>query len=162
MKKLIVIRHTKSSWEYDVIDHERPLKTRGINDAKLIAENLKTLSLSIDKVLVSDAMRTKLTANIILPALNIPENKVFYEHKLYDFSGRDLVEVIKSCPDTVNTLMIFGHNHAITAFVNTFGSEYIDNVPTTGVVIIEFNEQKWSNISKGKTTYTVFPRDLKN
>lgn len=26
MKKLILVRHAKSSWEYDVIDHERPLK----------------------------------------------------------------------------------------------------------------------------------------
>lgn len=161
MKRLILIRHAKSSWEYDVIDHERPLKKRGINDANLIADALKSYNILPDKVLVSDAMRTKLTAHIILPALNIPDSKVVYEHKLYDFSGRDLVNVIKSSDDNIKTLMVFGHNHAITAFANTYGHTYIDNVPTCGVVIFEFGENKWSEITPGKTIHTIFPRDLK-
>lgn len=161
MKTLIVIRHAKSSWEFDVIDHERPLKKRGINDARLIATKLKSYNINPDKVLVSDATRTKLTAQIILPLLNIPDNKVVFEHKLYDFSGKDLVNVIKSCDDAVNTLMVFGHNHAITAFVNTYGDVFIDNVPTCGVVILKFNDDKWSKITLGKTAHTIFPRDLK-
>ncbi|TBN13198.1 SixA phosphatase family protein [Hyunsoonleella pacifica] len=161
MKKLILIRHAKSSWEFDVIDHERPLKTRGINDANLVATELKSHNIIPDKVLISDAMRTKLTAQIILPVLNIPESKVSFDYKLYDFSGKDLVDVIKSCGNSVETLMVFGHNHAITAFVNTYGDKFIDNVPTCGVVIIEFEESEWSKISTGKTTYTLFPRNLK-
>lgn len=161
MKKLILIRHAKSSWKYDVTDHERPLKTRGINDANLIADYLKSLNLNVDHVLVSDATRTKLTAGIILPALKIPENIISFKHKLYDFSGESLIEVIKSANDAINTLMVFGHNHAITAFVNTFGDRYIENVPTCGVVIIEFKERKWSQINSGKTAHTIFPRDLK-
>lgn len=162
MKKLILVRHAKSSWEYDVIDHERPLKKRGINDANLIAEKLKSLDISIDKVLVSDAVRTKLTAGIILPILKTPEHIVAFNHKLYDFSGRDLVEVIKGCDNSADTLMVFGHNHAITAFVNTYGSTYIDNVPTCGVVIIEFDIHKWSELIPGNTVTTIFPRDLKH
>ncbi len=161
MKKLILIRHAKSSWEYDVIDHERPLKKRGINDAHLIAKKLMDLNFEIDKVLVSDATRTRLTAEIILPALNIPENIISYHHKLYDFSGRDLVDVIKNCDTTANTLMVFGHNHAITAFVNTFGNIFIDNVPTCGVVVIEFQTNTWTEIISGETIYTIFPRDLR-
>jgi len=161
MKKLILIRHAKSSWKYDVTDHERPLKTRGINDANLIAEHLKSVKMDLDEVLVSDATRTKLTADIILPILGIPESIVSFKHKLYDFSGEDLLDVIKSCDNSIDTLMVFGHNHAITAFVNTFGNKYVDNVPTCGVVIIEFKELQWSQISSGKTIHTIFPRDLK-
>ncbi|WP_203258396.1 SixA phosphatase family protein [Hyunsoonleella ulvae] len=161
MKKLILVRHAKSSWEFDVIDHERPLKKRGIDDAHLIASELKLQNIKPDGVLVSDAERTKLTAKIILPALNVPENKISFEHKLYDFAGRDLIDVIKSCDNAVDTLMVFGHNHAITACVNTYGDRYIDNVPTCGVVILEFNVNEWSNISSGKNVYTLFPRDLK-
>lgn len=161
MKKLILVRHAKSSWEYDVIDHERPLKKRGVTDANLIAEKLKTLNLDLDKVLISDATRTKLTADIILPKLKIPQDIISYSHKLYDFSGRDLVDVISKCDNFVNNLMVFGHNHAITAFVNTYGSKYIDNVPTSGVVIIDFNIDKWSELIPGITLQTIFPRDLK-
>ncbi|MEW4924581.1 histidine phosphatase family protein [Algibacter sp. 2305UL17-15] len=161
MKKLILIRHAKSSWEHDVIDHERPLNPRGITDAGLISDALKLKKLNIDLVLISDAERTKLTANIILPKLNIDKDNIRYNHKLYDFSGSDLVNVIKNCDDSVNELMVFGHNHAITAFVNTYGDTYIDNVPTCGTVIIAFQTDTWSEIASGKTIFTLFPRDLK-
>jgi phosphohistidine phosphatase len=57
--------------------------------------------------------------------------------------------------------MVFGHNHAITAFVNAYGSVYIDNVPTCGVVIIDFDINNWKDLNKGKTVKTLFPRDLK-
>lgn len=162
MKNLILVRHAKSSWEYDVIDHERPLKNRGINDANLIANKLKLLNLKIDQVLVSDANRTKLTSEIILPILGIDERIVKFNHKLYDFSGHDLVEVVKGCNDDIDYLMIFGHNHAITAFVNSYGNKYIDNVPTCGVVHIAFEINRWSQIKSGTTKFTLFPRDIKH
>ncbi|MFS4481435.1 SixA phosphatase family protein [Hyunsoonleella sp. 2307UL5-6] len=162
MKTIIVVRHAKSSWEYDVIDHQRPLKQRGINDANLIANKLATLNLDIDSVIISDATRTKLTADIILPKLKVKEHIVSFSHKLYDFSGNNLLEVIKTCKSSIDTLMIFGHNHAITTFVNTFGDTYIDNVPTCGVVIIEFNINKWSALSPGTTLKTIYPKNLRD
>jgi phosphohistidine phosphatase len=36
MKRLILVRHGKSSWKEDLPDHERPLKKRGYKDAKVI------------------------------------------------------------------------------------------------------------------------------
>ena len=57
--------------------------------------------------------------------------------------------------------MVFGHNHAITHFVNKFGDKFIDNVPTCGVVIIEFDIDEWRNIKKGKTVKTIFPREFR-
>jgi len=42
------------------------------------------------------------------------------------------------------------------------GNKYIDNLPTCGFVAIEFDVKSWQEINKGKTTKTVFPRDLKN
>jgi phosphohistidine phosphatase len=85
MKKLVLIRHAKSSWEHDVIDHERPLNKRGTKDASIIAEALKAMQLDVNCVVISDATRTKLTAQIILKTLKTPQNKVSFSHKLYDF-----------------------------------------------------------------------------
>ncbi|APY12268.1 histidine phosphatase family protein [Seonamhaeicola sp. S2-3] len=161
MKNLILIRHAKSSWEYNVIDHERPLKKRGINDARIVSNFLRGKIKSLDKILSSDALRTKLTAQIFLEKLNIDENIVEYNHSLYDFEGSDLLRVIKSSDNSINNLMIFGHNYALTTFVNTYGSEYIDNVPTSGVVVIEFDIKKWQDLERGTTILKVFPRDLK-
>lgn len=161
MKKIILVRHAKSSWKHNVIDHERPLNERGLKDANLVSIALKERSLNIDLVLSSDAMRAKTTANIFVSNLNIDRSIVHLNHELYDFSGTNLIEVIKACDGPVNTLMLFGHNHAMTAFVNTYGDSYIDNVPTSGVVVIEFDIINWKELNKGKTIQTLFPRDLK-
>lgn len=162
MKKLILVRHAKSSWKHDVIDHQRPLKDRGINDSNLVSEFLNKKDLKVDLVLCSDAVRTTMTADIFISNLNIEKSNVQFNHGLYDFAGADLVRVIKSCNNAVNSLMVFGHNHAITAFVNTYGDKYVDNVPTSGVTVIEFDIDTWDNLKVGKTIFTIFPRDLKS
>lgn len=161
MKRLILIRHAKSSWEHDVIDHDRPLSQRGINDATIIAKDLKKESLNPDALLVSDAVRTKMTAEIIVSQLSINKDLVRFSHDLYDFSGHNLVQIIKSCNKDFNELMVFGHNHAVTAFVNNYGSKYIENVPTCGVVIIDFDIDNWNDLKKGKTLKTIFPKDFR-
>ena len=162
MKKLVLVRHAKSSWEHDVTDHQRPLKKRGFKDADMVSNSFKKKSLTADFLISSDAIRAKTTAEIFISNLNIDESIVRFIHDLYDFSGKSLLRVIKSCDDTINTLMVFGHNNALTDFVNTFGDKYIDNVPTSGLVIIEFNIDNWKGLKPGKTSYTLFPRDLKS
>ncbi|MFL1013578.1 SixA phosphatase family protein [Flavisericum labens] len=161
MKKLTLVRHAKSSWEYDVIDHERPLKKRGYNDADLVSNRLKRENFKINLVMSSDAVRAKTTAEIFIRNLDIDKNIIKFNHELYDFSGESLIEVIKNCDDSVDSLMIFGHNHAITAFVNTYGDKYIVNVPTTGLVVFKFDIEKWSDLKPGETVLTIFPKDLK-
>lgn len=161
MRKLILVRHAKSSWEFDVIDHERPLTDRGVSDAHMVSNTIKSNHLEIDLILCSDSVRTTSTASIFISNLNLNKNTIVFNHDLYDFSGSNLIKVIKACDNTINTLMVFGHNHAVTAFVNTFGDKYIENVPTCGVTIIEFNITNWQDLNKGKTVSTLFPRDLR-
>ncbi|WP_194767427.1 SixA phosphatase family protein [Tamlana sp. I1] len=161
MKNLKLVRHAKSSWEFDVIDHERPLNERGFSDAHLVSNHLIGSKLEIDKLASSDAIRAKSTAEIFIENLQINSNLVSFNYDLYDFAGYNLIDFIKSCDDIVNNLMIFGHNHAITDFVNTYGDLFIDNVPTCGFVEIEFNTNQWNKIEKGRTIRTVFPKELK-
>lgn len=161
MKKLIVVRHAKSSWTYDVVDHERPLASRGFTDAQLVSDELKNMALSVDYVISSDANRAKTTAELFVSNLDIDKNLLNFNQDLYDFSGDKLLSVIKSTNNEYNHLMVFGHNYALTFFVNKFGDKYIDNVPTSGVVVIEFDITDWHNLKPGKTIKTIFPRDLK-
>ena len=161
MKKIILVRHAKSSWEFNITDHERPLKERGLKDAELVSKHLVTYNLSPDLVLSSDANRAKATATIFIKNLNIDKNKMKLDHNLYDFTGRKLLQAIKNCDNSVGNLMVFGHNHALTGFVNSYGDTFIDNVPTCGVVILEFNIESWEDLIKGKTLKTLFPKILK-
>ncbi|WP_299897356.1 histidine phosphatase family protein [uncultured Aquimarina sp.] len=161
MKTLYIIRHAKSSWEFDLEDHKRPLNKRGLKDAESIGKELKSLMKPIDRVISSDAVRARTTAEIILGHLDIEEDIFNLEPKLYDFNGHQVIEVIKNCENHINTLVIFGHNHAFTSIANLYGDQMIDNLPTAGVVGIQFDIDNWADISVGKNILTLFPKDLR-
>ncbi|MGB1269983.1 MAG: SixA phosphatase family protein [Flavobacteriaceae bacterium] len=161
MKRLYLIRHAKSSWKYPVDDLNRPLKTRGLNDAQLVAVHTKKIFKLPDMVLCSPSKRTRQTAKIFQNKWLIDNSLIQLKEELYDFSGENLIKVISECDDCVNNLMIFAHNFAVTDFVNTFGTIDINSVPTCGFVVIDFEISSWKYLKKGQTVYKLFPKDLK-
>lgn len=161
MKNLTLFRHAKSSWEYDVDDHMRPLKKRGRNDAHLVSQKLKDEDFSIDLIASSSANRAFATCKIFMNVLGISDEALKITDELYDFSGNQVIRYLKSLDNTYNNVLIFGHNHAFTSIANTYGDKHINNLPTSGVVSISFDIDRWQDINKGKTIKTLFPRDLK-
>jgi len=161
MKKIILVRHGKSSWEHNVGDTERPLKKRGNHDADLVSKEFKTLDLIPEVVYSSPAKRAFETCKIFVKNLDISDENVEIHDQLYDFGGHNVVDFIKSISNIYKNVMIFGHNHAFTSIANSYGSVYIDNMPTSGLAILEFNIDSWNDLEKGKTIKTIFPRDLK-
>ena len=113
------------------------------------------------KIISSDATRALSTANFFKKALKVEDANFETNHDLYDFSGQNVMRIIKSLDDSLERVMIVGHNHAFTSVANMLGNKYIENVPTCGFVMLEFNEKSWSDITTGKTVKTIFPRDLK-
>jgi len=161
MKTLYMARHAKSSWKYDLPDHQRPLKKRGHKDAALVSEKAKIEHKPPQKIISSDANRAHTTAMYFKKAFGISDEDFILDHNLYDFSGQSVMEIIKNLDDSLNRVMIVGHNHAFTSIVNMLGNEYIDNLPTSGFVMIKFPVESWSEITTGKTKTLLFPRHLK-
>lgn len=161
MKNLILIRHAKSSWEAPLKDFDRPLMKRGILDAHDVSANISKFLPKTYIIWSSTAARASETALIFAQNISYPIESIVYKDDLYTFDERQLEKVIKSCDNSFESVILFGHNEAITNFVNKFGDVYIDNVPTAGFVHIEFDNGSWEEISNGKTKKTLFPRDLK-
>jgi phosphohistidine phosphatase len=161
MKNLILIRHAKSSWEAPLKDKDRPLSKRGINDAHLMAANIEEYLPKSYVVWSSTAQRAKNTAVIFAETLSIPHDTIVFRDDLYTFDEKNLEETVKSCNNQFDNLILFGHNGAITNFVNSFGNRAVKNVPTAGFVSLSFNESDWNNITKGTTETVLFPSDLK-
>jgi len=161
MKKLLLVRHGKSSWEYAVSDRDRPLTERGINDALLVSGKLLSQNLEIDAVFSSPANRALHTCTIFLRQLDFPLKKLEIVDQLYDFSGDDVLRHLQNMSNSFDRVMIFGHNHAYTHIANSLGNSYIDNVPTSGLVELEFDIEDWSKIAKGTTAQTIFPKQLR-
>lgn len=161
MKNLILIRHAKSSWEAPLHDKDRPLTSQGMQSAHLVSSHINKFLPKTYSIWSSTAVRASETAIIFAQNMSFPLEYIIYKEELYTFDERKLEKVIKSCSNDYDNLIIFGHNEAITNFVNKFGDVFIDNVPTAGFVHIEFNSESWAAISNGLTKKTVFPRDLK-
>ncbi len=161
MKTVYLVRHAKSSWEFDVIDHERPLNERGLKEAPIVAAHIAEKMDKPELLLSSDALRAKTTALFFAQAYNIPEKDIVLDHTLYDFAGQDLVKVIQACDNAISCLMVFGHNNAMTNFVNAYGDKQIDNVATAAFTAIAFDIDKWSDLSLGQTLYTISPKELR-
>lgn len=161
MKSIVLVRHGKSSWEYDVSDVERPLKSRGKNDAKLVANQFVKLSDIPNKITSSPANRALSTCKIFANIFKLSENSFTIENDLYDFGGEKVINFIKNIPNEINSLMIFGHNHAFTSITNIFGDKFIDNLPTSGLVKINFDIANWKDLKQGTTEFILIPKELK-
>jgi phosphohistidine phosphatase len=161
MKTLILVRHAKSSWDYGVSDRERPLKPRGRQDAELVANQFVNRIKVPDYIFSSPAKRAMETCKIFTSLLNYPFENINIEEKLYDFGGVGVIGFVKNLSDNVNEIMIFGHNAAFTNIVNDFGSSYINNLPTSGLVEIEFDIQNWMELETGTTRQIIIPKELR-
>ena len=160
MKQLILVRHAKSSWEAPLRDYDRPLTNKGIQDAHLVSSNISNHIPKTFLVWSSPAKRASETAMIFAQNISFPVESIMFKEDLYTFDERKLEQIIKSCSDDYDHLIVFGHNEAITNFVNKFGNTFIDNVSTSGFVNIIFDQNSWKYIEKGITKKVIFPRDL--
>lgn len=161
MKKIVFIRHGKSSWSHNLPDIDRPLKKRAYHDAELVSQQIKKQDFIPEIVFSSPANRAFTTCELITKNLGINKNKIEIVDDLYDFAGQNVIKFIQNINDSINNIMLFGHNYAFTSLVNALGDKYIDNLPTTGLVLIEFHEDSWENLSEGVTKLILFPKELR-
>lgn len=161
MKEIILIRHGKSSWQYAVTDKNRPLKSRGFTDAKIVANQFAKKRDIPDAVYSSPAKRALSTCKIFCAILGFSESSIQVVDALYDFGGNNVINFIKKLPNDYNNVMIFGHNHAFTSISNIFGDLFIDNLPTSGLVKLKFDINEWKDLKTGRTEFIIIPKDFK-
>lgn len=162
MKKLILVRHGKSSWDTNDPDDKRPLKKRAYKDADLVIKAFKHHFKSEAFTMWSSyAVRALTTAKIFKEGLEISDDNFEIKNELYTFNGSELLEVISNCNDSIVELMVFGHNPGLTGVANRLGDRRFDNIPTTGLVEIEFKTDSWKNLKDGKTILYLFPKNLR-
>ncbi len=161
MKTLILVRHGKSSWEYEVSDKDRPLKERGIRDAHLVGKQYSSQAGDIDAAFSSPACRAMHTAMIVLREFNYELSEFRVTDHLYDFSGSGVADFVQGLNEKWQKVIIFGHNYAFTNIANQWGDQRIDNVPTAGLVELTFDCDRWADVEMGSTKQVLFPKTLR-
>lgn len=161
VKNLILVRHAKSSWESFVQDIDRPLIQRGIDDIHLVSKESTKFLPSPLVIFSSPANRARQTALIFATSILHPLDRILFSQDLYTFDENKLEKYVKSINNDYDSVILFGHNDAITNFVNKFGTVIIANVPTSGLVWLQFETHSWEKLSTGKTMKIMFPKNLK-
>jgi len=162
MKSLIIVRHCKSSWaDLSLSDFDRPLNKRGNIDGELMSNYLREKEKKIDKLILSTSKRTRLTSKYFTEKIHF--DSISYLDELYHASYSDIINIISKVENNFNSIMVIGHNPGLTELINQYTIMNIYNLPTTGVVKVEFKGDKWERITenKGIIVYKKFPKELK-
>ena len=147
MKTLVIVRHGKSSWdEGGLSDHQRPLSKRGLRDAPVMGARLAEWGPPVDRVISSSAVRALTTAELITHEMGLPWDEIQIEDALYHATEEEMIDLINEQDDYLDGLMIFGHNPGMTYLVNDLSNLDLDNLPTCGVVVLQFEVDSWSEI----------------
>ena len=150
IKKLLLVRHASSDYAaLGVKDIDRVLNDRGIQQAHAMATYLKQKGIFPQLLLTSPAARTRKTALFFVDSFGIGENKIQMVDEMYEAEPETLLDIIRNAPNTVDTLMLVGHNPSIELIASYLTKDDIEKVPTCGVVDLMFELGDWSEIGKG-------------
>ena len=163
MKTLTLLRHAKSSWkDTSLADRDRPLNKRGERDAPVMGQRIQNAGIRPSLIVSSPAVRAWRTAKIVAKALNYPREFLQREEDLYLASLDDLLDVVMAQDTGFNSVMVVGHNPGLTDFANFLSPGLTNNVPTAGVVAVQFERDDWNLYERPKTEllYYDFPKNV--
>ena len=146
MKVITFLRHSKSSWDYDLLDIHRPLSPVGIEKIKKTANLSKDQFISSEIIFTSCANRALYTSILLAKSLSINFNKIKICDELYTFNFIEVMEFIKSIDNTYSNVVLVGHNPAYTEISNYFSENKILNLPTARWFSLKFKSDNWSDI----------------
>lgn len=157
MKRLLLIRHAKSSWSNPhLADIDRPLNKRGKRDAPFMAGRLHKLGVVPDLIYTSPAKRARKTAKHIARGVGYPVDKIVREGAIYTSDIDILLAVIRGAPDNVRTLFLVGHNYVLTEIAEFLTDEVLVSVPTAGIVAMHFDCDSWQKVNGGQAEMDFF------
>ncbi len=160
MKTLYLIRHAKSDWDNPLLkDIERPLNNRGYADANAMSI---ALAKTPDLIISSPAVRALSTALIFARNLNYTANSITIKQELYDTSVKDYLSVIKSIPDTFETVFLFAHNPTISDTADSLCKGLPSEMPTCAIAGISFSIDSWSGVKHKSGELVLFEYPKKN
>ncbi|MEM7669017.1 MAG: histidine phosphatase family protein [Pseudomonadota bacterium] len=172
MKKVILLRHAKSSWsDPDLADHDRPLNRRGMVSAPVIAQWLAHHEHLPDTVICSSSKRTRQTVKRmreVLPDLPTPRIETDLYHATPEIMLRRMADLPKSC----KSVMLVGHQPGLGTLTRKLSdanprrrcARAFEHFPTAAAAVLEADIEDWSDLGYHEAAFIDFgvPRELKD
>jgi phosphohistidine phosphatase len=148
VKRLILLRHAKSSWaKHGQPDLARPLSGRGERDAPRMGARLHERGIHPDLVLSSPALRAATTAALVARELDYPGDGIRLDPRLYLAAPAEILNIVAEQSDEIRCLLVVGHNPGFTDLTNLLLPELgLANLPTAGTVVLDCVIERWAEI----------------
>ena len=160
MKTIHFLRHAKSSWDnFELKDYDRPLSTRGIQDADLMGNYFRSKKIKLDLVISSPSKRTTETLEHFF---QFERPKVQFEESIYHATLDEILDVIFSIPEDTESIMLVGHNPSMHEITEYLGNKFINKYPTCCLAALTI-DSSWNEISQGcgKLEFIKKPSELR-
>ncbi len=145
MKTVLIMRHAKSDWDSNArTDHERPLNERGEEEAPLMGAWLKEQELVPDWIISSTAVRARQTAQGVIDGSGY-ENDWAQTPDFYHADPEAYLEKLAELPDSLERVMVVGHNPGIAELVEWLTGEPV-MVTTGNVAQVALSLTRWADI----------------
>ncbi len=161
MRTLLLIRHSKSDWsDSSITDKERPLNKRGRRDAPFMAHLIKSKGIIPDLFISSPAERAIQTAKYFAEEFNFDKLKIVIRDEIYSQGATNIRRILSQVDNSYCCVFLFGHNPDLTLLANNLSDTFVENIPTTGIVCIDFEFKSWQNIltQQGKMRFFEYPK----
>lgn len=161
MKNLILVRHAKSSWNNaQLSDFDRPLNDRGNEDKRTMGTRLKARNEGVELILSSSSKRTTQTSIALAKAINYPTEAIQFQEEIYHASVATMMQHINAVSNTIDTLMLVGHNPGISLLCDYLCGSYLD-FPTLGMAKITFETNNWEEVfgDTGSLIWMDYPKN---
>ncbi|MEJ2492159.1 MAG: histidine phosphatase family protein [Desulfuromonadales bacterium] len=149
MKRLILVRHAKSSWANpDLKDFDRPLNSRGERDAPIMGQRLLKGGLVPQVIVTSPAKRAWTTAQLIAQEIGIGAQEIIRYPEIYEADVATLMAVIGHLAEDWKDVMLVGHNPGLSELAEYLTGKAFGNLPTCAVCSLVLPISDWHQVKK--------------
>jgi len=150
MRRLTLIRHAKSSWDYaELSDFERPLNARGRRDAPALAGQLAARLERPLRLISSPALRAITTAHAFAAALGVQNAAIRIDPRIYEAAPGTLLGLLRECDDADRHILLFGHNPGLSELARLLAICPFPELPTCAVATFGFEAAHWRDLRHG-------------
>ena len=158
-KNLFLFRHGEAEgFMVQSNDSLRRLNADGKQQVHQMAQYLKENQIKIDIVFSSDAIRASETAKIVRDSLNLRD--VVFESCLYPCTSSCIYDTIVGVDDSINNILIIGHNPGLTSFAQEYMQLGSIHLGTAGIISCSYDSSSWAEfaLSQAKRNFVTSPK----
>ena len=86
---------------------------------------------------------------------NQTKMEIQFDKNIYESTVNNINKLLKSIKDENDIVFLFGHNPTLNMLVEDY-IDFYDNIPTCGIVKIEFNCNSWKDINPSNANFISF------